>query len=153
MSDMGVAIAVHMLAVIWWIGGLAFVTLVFLPALRHELDEDPHALLETIEQRFAPQARTALLLVGASGGYLLWRLGAWRWLALAQFWWLDAMIGYWVIFAALLFVIEPAGILDRALRQARSPSGAWRGMHALHLALLTLAVVIIAAATAGSHGW
>lgn len=153
MTGFGIAIAVHVLGVVWWIGGLAFVTLVVLPALRHELgDSNPHALLETIERRFAPQARTALVLVGASGGYLLWRLQAWRWLALGSFWWLDAMIGYWLVFALLLFVIEPAGILALPLRRLRNPVLVWRGMHALHAVLLAIAVVIVAAAAAASHG-
>lgn len=153
MKDVGIAIAVHVLGLMWWIGGLAFVTLVFLPALRNELSDKPHMLLEAIEGRFAPQARIALLLVGASGGYLLWKLQAWRWLALGAFWWLDAMIAYWFAFALLLFVVEPAGILDRLVRNARNPAVAWRGMHALHAVLLTFAVVIVAAASAASHGF
>lgn len=149
----GLAIAVHLLAVLWWIGGLAFVTLVLLPALRAtELTGDSHALLHSVERRFAPQARIAILLVGLSGGYLLWALGAWHWLSQPYFWWLHAMIGYWLLFFVMLFVIEPLGLLRRAIFTGRRPARAWRRFHALHAVLLGLGVIIIAAAAAGSHG-
>ncbi|HYW91476.1 MAG TPA: hypothetical protein VFA95_03245 [Gammaproteobacteria bacterium] len=149
----GVAIAVHLLGILWWIGGLAFVTLVFLPMLRHQPEGDRLALLQTIEGRFAPQARTAVLLVGLSGGYMLWALGAWRWLGQPGFWWLDAMIGYWLLFAVMLFIIEPLGLLQRMVFSARDPAAAWRRFHWLHGVLLALAVIVIAGAAAGAHGF
>ncbi|MGH8739239.1 MAG: hypothetical protein ACREVC_17935 [Burkholderiales bacterium] len=149
----GIAIAVHLLAVLWWIGGLAFVTLVFLPALRADNTRDRHALLQAIEHRFAPQARIAIVLVGLSGGYLLWELGAWHWLNLAQFWWLSAMIAYWLLFVIILFVVEPLGLLQRAAFATHDPAAGWRRFHAVHATLLGLAVIIIAGAVAGSHGF
>lgn len=153
MTAAGIAIAVHLLGVVWWIGGLAFVTLVLLPALRTELTDNPHALFAAIEQRFAPQARIAVLLVGASGGYLLWALGAWRWLAYPKFWWLDAMIGYWLLFFIMLFIAEPLGVFQRVIFAGRDPARAWRRFHAVHAVLLALGVIIIAAGAAGSHGF
>lgn len=152
MTLAGLAIAVHVLGVVWWIGGLAFVTLVFLPTLRANDVDNPHALLETIERRFAPQARLAVLLVGASGGYLLWALGAWQWLGMAGFWWLDLMIGYWLVFTVILFIVEPLGLLQRIIFKRNQPRTAWRTFHALHAVLLAFAIVIIATAAAGSHG-
>lgn len=149
----GIAIAVHVLAVLWWIGGLAFVTLVFLPALRADNTHDRHALLQTIEHRFAPQARIAIVLVGLSGGYLLWKLGAWHWLSVAQFWWLSAMIAYWLLFVVILFIIEPLGILQRVAFAKDNPAAGWRRFQAVHAVLLSLAVIIIAGAAAGSHGF
>lgn len=153
MTGLAIAIAVHVLGVIWWIGGLAFVTLVFLPALRHGITDDPDGLLDAIERRFGPQARIASVLVGASGAYMLWRLGAWQWLGLSTYWWLDAMMAYWGLFVLLLFVLEPAGLLRRGVRRIGDPVLAWRAMHVLHGALLLLGVVIIAAAAAASHGY
>lgn len=148
----GLAIAVHLLAVVWWIGGLAFVTLVFLPALRADGVHDPHALLDIIERRFAPQARIAVLLVGLSGVYLLWALNAWQRLTMAHFWWLDAMIGYWILFAVILFIIEPLGLLQRSLFTKQATMHAWRRFHALHAVLLTLGIIVIAAAAGGHYG-
>ena len=153
MTLLGIAIAVHLLAILWWIGGVAFVTLVFIPALRADDTRDRHELLQTIEHRFAPQARIAIVLVGLSGGYLLWKLGAWRWLSLAQFWWLSAMIAYWLLFVVILFIIEPLGLMQRAAFAGHDPAAGWRRFHAVHALLLVLALIIIAAAVAGSHGF
>lgn len=148
----GFALAVHVLAVVWWIGGLAFVTLVFVTALRGGLDADPHRLMAALEHRFAPQARIALVLTGLSGLYLLHAFDAWGWLTRARFWWLDAMIGYWLLFAPVLFVVEPSGRLERLLFTGVDPRRGWRRFHALHALLLGIGVVIIAAGAAGSHG-
>jgi uncharacterized membrane protein len=154
MSWPGVAIAVHVLGVVWWLGGLTFVTLVFLPALRREFNDNPHLLLQTIERRFAPQARIALILVGLSGGYLLTVTGLWNVLSHAAFWWLDAMIAYWLLFAMMLFVIEPLGIMQRLIsKQDEPPARGWQRFHVLHGVLLALGVIVVAAAAAGGHGY
>ncbi|WP_111748466.1 hypothetical protein [Salinisphaera orenii] len=149
----GLAIAVHVLGVIWWIGGLAFVTLVYIPALRRaELGDHPHALLAPVERRFAPQARIAVALVGASGAYLLYATGLWHVLGRGAWWWLDAMIGYWLIFAVLLFVVEPLGLLERVVFAESEPRIAWRRFHVVHAVLLALAVVVVGTSVAANHG-
>ncbi len=56
MDDLTLARAVHVLAVIHWIGGVAFVTAVILPAF--VVFEEPSrrlALFEAIEHRFSPR--------------------------------------------------------------------------------------------------
>ena len=148
----GFALAVHMLAVVWWIGGLAFVTLVFLPALRHGLDDDPRRLFSAIEHRFSRQARLAVVLTGLSGAYLLYALHAWAWLTMPRFWWLQAMIAYWLVFALALFVAEPLGVFERLLGRGDDPRRAWRYFHRLHALLLLAGVIIVGGAVAGSHG-
>ncbi|MGH8505427.1 MAG: hypothetical protein ACRETM_05605 [Stenotrophobium sp.] len=153
MSNLGIAIAVHLLSVVWWIGGLAFVTAVFLPAVRGGLGGDARQNFHRIEKRFAPQARIAVLLTGASGGYMLWRLHAWAWLCQPAFWWLDAMIVYWLLFMLLLFVLEPAGVLRHMMTGADDPEHGWRRMHYFHVLMLLVALVIVAGAAAGSHGF
>lgn len=153
MSDLAIAIAIHLLAIVWWIGGLAFVTAVFLPAVRAGLGGDPRESFHQIESRFAPQARIAVLLAGASGGYLLWRLHAWSWLGQAAYWWLDAMIAFWALFMLLLFVLEPAGVLKHMMANTQSPAQGWKRMQGFHTLMLVIALVIVAGAAAGSHGW
>lgn len=153
MTWAALAIVVHVLGVVWWLGGLAFVTLVLLPTLRAETADNPKALLEAVERRFAPQARIALGLVGLSGGYLLWVTGLWRALDHTVFWWLNAMIGYWLLFAVLLFVVEPLGLLQRHVLTADNPARGWQRFHRMHAVLLGLGVVVVAAGAAGSHGY
>ena len=153
MTSLGVAIAIHVLSVIWWIGGLAFVTAVILPGLRSGQLGDTRAAFKVIESRFEPQVRIAVLLAGLSGLYLLFRLdleGAFR---QPRFWWLDAMVLFWILFVLLLFVVSPARLLERAGRKGGGDSRVWRRMHRLHLLLLVIALIIIGGAVAGSRGF
>jgi len=153
MPDVAAALAVHVLAVLWWIGGLAFVTAVFLPSLRAGQQGDALAALHAIENRFEPQARIAVLLVGLSGIYMLFRLRLWSWFAEPRFWWLDLMVLYWLLFVFLLFVLGPAGLLKRLMRRGGDQERIWRRMQRVHLVLLTVALIIVGAAVFGSHGF
>ncbi|HEV7135372.1 MAG TPA: hypothetical protein VGN43_01965 [Steroidobacteraceae bacterium] len=153
MTSLGVAIAIHVLSVVWWIGGLAFVTAVILPDLRSGKLGDTRAAFEAIESRFEPQVRIAVLLAGLSGLYLLFRLDLWRGFSQPRFWWLDAMVLFWLLFMVLLFVISPAGLLERSGRDGGGDSRVWRRMHRLHALLLVIALIIIGGAAAGSHGF
>jgi uncharacterized membrane protein len=58
MNDVAIARALHVLAVVIWIGGLAMVTMVVLPAVRRG-DVGPNRLqvFEAIERRFVWPAR------------------------------------------------------------------------------------------------
>ena len=67
MPDFALAHALHVLAVIMWIGGVGFVTLVILPSLDAILPEERMAAFARIEGRFTVQARLWVLLAGASG--------------------------------------------------------------------------------------
>ncbi|HET7569867.1 MAG TPA: hypothetical protein VFK96_04690 [Gammaproteobacteria bacterium] len=153
MTDIAIAVALHVVGVVWWLGGLAFVAAVLLPELRR----DPDAAIErfrAIEHRFAPQARGAVLLVGATGGWMLYRLGYWHLLGLARFWWIDAMIGFWALFFLMLFVLGPIGVLRRVMSgplETDLPKRFAR-LHYLHVILLIIGLIVIAGATAGSHG-
>jgi uncharacterized membrane protein len=68
MDDVVIARALHVLAVVIWIGGVAMVTLVVLPALRRDdLGSNRLQVFEAIERRFAWQGRLATLIVGLTG--------------------------------------------------------------------------------------
>lgn len=150
---LGAAIAVHLLCVVWWIGGLAFFTGVSLPILRGASNEEARwDQFRRLKAHFMPQLRVALILSGASGGFLLWGLKEWRLLGHPAYWWLDAMIGYWALFMWMVFVIDPEVTIGRLVRNG-SPSIGWRRVHLLHSVLLLLALLIIAAAVEGSHGF
>jgi len=122
-----VARAVHVVAIVHWIGGLLFVTLVILPSLLEVEALRRLALFNALERRFAMQARVSTLLVGLSGFYMLYSDAHWGRFADPRFWWLDAMIGLWAIFTIMLFVVEPLflhGWFDA--RAQRDPDGAFR---------------------------
>lgn len=154
MQDVILARALHVLGVVVWIGGVALITLAALPAARRGELGPGLGAFEAIERRFAPQARAAVLLVGASGLYMLWRLDAWDRFRAAGFWWMHAMILVWAIFALLLFVLEPL-ILHRRLAAwgRRDPGAALTALQRGHWILLILSLVTVFGAVAGSQGW
>ena len=155
MSDFLLARALHVLGVVLWIGGVAFVTLILLPAVRK--DVGPHRqvqFFENLESGFARQARWTTLITGLSGFYLAYRLEAWDRFLQASFWWMHAMVGVWAVFTVMLFVLEPLWLHEwfRA-RAKRDPVGTFRLVERLHRVLLAISLITVAAAAAGSHGW
>jgi uncharacterized membrane protein len=60
MNDVVIARALHVLAVVIWIGGVAMATTVALPAVRRgDLGADRLRAFQAIERRFVWQARSA----------------------------------------------------------------------------------------------
>jgi uncharacterized membrane protein len=154
MDDVTVARALHVLAVVLWIGGVGLVTTALLPAARRFPDPTQRvAIFEAVEKRFGRQAKFSVLLAGLSGLYMLVRMGAWYRFASPSFWWMHAMVLVWLIFASVLFVLEPL-VLHRlfAVHARRNPDATLRIVHRLHVALLALSLLTILGAVAGSHG-
>lgn len=153
MDDVTLARAVHVLSVVHWIGGMAFVTLVVLPVARRAADlRQGLALFESVEQRFSSQVRLSVPLAGFSGFYMAERLDAWqRFLDPAQ-WWLGTMVLLWLLFMTILFVVEPA-IGHRLLEAGRSdPDSLLPLVERAHWLLLGLSTVVAGGAVLGAHG-
>jgi uncharacterized membrane protein len=155
MDDAALALAVHVLAVVVWIGGVGFVTTVLMPAIRRR--HPPHARLAIFlqyEDAFAWQARFSVAAAGASGLYLVWRFDLWSRFAVARFWWMHAMVCLWLVFAAMLFLIEPL-FLHRRLAAAVGTDRAgpvFQRLENMHRLLLAFSLVTVFAATGGAHG-
>lgn len=146
--------ALHVLGVVLWIGGVAMVTTVLLPAVKQLLSGEERLLLfERIEGRFARQARWTTLLTGLSGFYMLYALQGWGRLAMAQYWWIDAMVLVWLIFTVMLFVLEPF-VLHRLLRAraTRHPAGTFALIQRMHWVLLILSLIALVSGVSGAHG-
>ncbi len=155
MDDVAIGRALHVLAVVIWIGGVAFVATVILPAVRRgDFGADRLGAFRAVEHRFAWQARTAVIVVGATGFYMSARLDLWPRFRSAQFWWMHAMVLLWLLFALILFVAEPL-VLRRRLhdRGTVSPETTLAWLHRGHLVLLALGVITIFGAVAGAYGW
>lgn len=147
--------ALHVAGVVMWIGGVAFVTTVLLPAIRSSFPvERQLEEFERYERRFGRQARWATQVVGASGLFMIWRLDLWaRFAAPAQIW-MHAMVAVYVLFTLLLFVIEPL-FFHRLLRRlsARDPALPMRVLAAMHWVLMLFSLLTAGGAVAGAHGW
>ncbi|MEO8923738.1 MAG: hypothetical protein ABI330_13105 [Caldimonas sp.] len=158
MNDLALARTLHVLGVVLWIGGVAFVTLVLLPGLRGLREsrggEEVPDVFEALERRFATQARYTTQLTGLTGLYMAWRLDLWSRFADPAYWWMDAMVLLYLVFTVMLFVLEPF-VLHRRFeaRAARDPVGTRRAILRMHRVLLAASLITIAGAVAGSHGW
>jgi uncharacterized membrane protein len=155
MGDVVIARALHVLAVVIWIGGVAMTTNVVLSAVRRgELGANWLQTFQAIERRFAWQARIAIVTVGLTGLYMTMRLDLWDRFRSAQFWWMHAMVGVWLLFTIILFVVEPFIVPRHFHKWAEAaPQDAFRQLHRGHLVLLAIGLITIFGAVAGSQGW
>jgi len=144
--------ALHVAGVVLWIGGVAFVTTVLIPAVTAEHPPERRlAAFLRLESRFAWQARLSVLVVGATGFWMTYRLELWSRFARPETWWMHAMLGVWALFALMLFVLEPL-VLHRRLERSPDPARAFRRMRRLHWFLLGVSLTTVLGAVAGVHG-
>jgi uncharacterized membrane protein len=152
MDDLALARAVHVIAVVFWIGGVGFVTWVLMPTLNAtEMPGDRLRRFQQIEGRFAWQARGWVLLAGASGVWMAARADMWSRFADGRFWWMHLMVALWAVFALMLFIIEPLH-LHRRLAASTTPEPDFARMTRMHQLLLIISIITILGAVGGSHG-
>lgn len=155
MENITLARLIHVIAVIFWIGGVAMVTTVIIPAVKRlKSKEDQIKTFEEIEGRFARQAKITTLVTGLSGFYMLYALDGWDRYLDVKFWWMHAMTLVWLLFTLVLYVLEPF-VLHRLFKQyaKKDPAMTFSFMHRVHWILLLLSLLATAGAVAGSHGW
>ena len=152
MDDIILARAVHVLAVLVWIGGVAFVTLVVMPSVRAaNPPAERLAAFHRLEGRFAAQARIWVLMAGLSGFWMVYRAQMWDRFFDLRFWWMHAMVAVWLIFMLMLFVIEPL-FLHRRMIASLDPARLFARMERMHRILLAASIVAVIGAVGGSHG-
>jgi len=72
-------IAIHVIGVVLWIGGVAFVTLIVFPMIRRmEASMEKVMFFQGVEHRFAKIAKICIVIVGLTGVWLLYLTGQWR---------------------------------------------------------------------------
>lgn len=150
-----IARILHILGVVLWIGGVAFVTTVLIPALRRMPDQGKrYDLFETLEGRFSFQAKITTAITGLSGLYMIYYLDAWtRYLSL-DFWWMHLMTLIWFIFTVVLFILEPLFLHQWFHDQAEKDSDAtFKVLHTMHKILLSLSLISVLGAVAGVRGF
>ena len=94
-----IALIIHVLAVVIWIGGVAFVTMIMFPIIqRTDNSLEQVMMFQGVEHRFGKIAKVMVILTGISGFYLLsikgFGIGA------------GIMIFVWTLYASLLFFLE-----------------------------------------------
>jgi uncharacterized membrane protein len=140
---LNILLAIHVLAVVWWIGGVSMVTATLLPIFNRLSADERIGRIKQLEHRFANQARVAVLLVGITGFWMYTIVPE----MIAHTWWVGLMLLVWVLFTVLLFIAEPMR-LPAKLGLIHKPA-AFLGLHAV---LLTLALAAIVGGVIGSRG-
>ena len=146
---------IHIVAIVLWIGGVAMVTTVIIPAVKNMKSKgDKIETFEKIEGQFALQAKITTIITALSGFYMLYEMDAWDRYLDIKFWWLHAMTIVWVLFTLVLFVLEPF-ILHKLFKKyaEENPDKTFKFIQKVHWILLTLSLITIIGAIAGSHGW
>lgn len=147
--------AIHVVSVVMWIGGVYFVTTVLIPKLRNE--NDLHTRLEqfeAIERRFALQAKFITVVAGLSGFYMVHYLNGWERYLHIEYWWLHLMSFVWLVFTVVLFILEPLVLHRWFHEQAKNNSDqTFALLHNFHKVILTVSLVAVFGAVAGSHGF
>ncbi|MGH8182198.1 MAG: hypothetical protein ACREPH_00885 [Rhodanobacteraceae bacterium] len=143
MATFNVLLAVHVLSVVWWIGGVFTVTTSLLPLFNRLPAPERIQRIKQFEGRFANQARIAVALVGITGFWMYTLLPG----AVVHSWWIGLMLLVWFLFVVMLFVAEPLR-LPVKLGLIQKP----RMFLLLHAVLLTLALVAIFCGVIGARG-
>lgn len=155
MDDVTLSRALHVLAIVHWIGGVSFVTLVLLPGIiRCTEAAERLDLFETLEKRFAFQAKISTLTAGATGFYMTHRLDAWDRFTDPTYWWMHAMVAVWAVFTVVLFIAEPLFLHRWFEQKARQqPESTFALVLTMHRLLLMLSLLTVGASVLGAHGF
>ena len=146
---------IHVVAIVFWIGGVAFITTTLLPTINKVVDKEQRVLLfEQLEHKFAWHAKLATLATGVSGYYMLDFLNAWQRYQELQYWWLHLMTFVWLIFSLVLFVLEPLFLHRWFIEQAKKDSNkSFKLLQKMHYILLSISILAVVGAVGGSHGY
>jgi uncharacterized membrane protein len=143
-----VAQAIHVLALVVWIGGVWFVTTVLWPAMRQKPPEEWMREFRAIEHSFTPQAWMAMLLVLFSGLYMLNQYNLWQHLTDRHYWWIPFMVVVWLLLLVDQLIIRRT-LYNRAMA---APHRELIRMLLMHRLILAFSLLAIFAAIGGSHG-
>lgn len=144
---MRVALAVHLLGAVFWVGGMAFAHFALRPAAAALAPPERLRLLQGIFTRFIPQVGVAVLAILLTGGWMVMSLGGFARVAPS----IHAMTGLGAVMMAIyayIFVV-PYRELRRAvaIESWTSAGAAVQKIRKLVLVNLVLGIIVIGIAT------
>ncbi len=145
--------ALHVIGVVIWIGGVAFVTLVLFPMIHEMTDPMEKALLfQRVERRFARIVRVILVVVGLTGLYNLMAKGLYDLMPTAAGFWLDLMIAVFVVYALLIFGLEKA-LFKRVFKDVKNMNAdqIFFRMTVFHWFVLGISLLAVGAGVVGTY--
>lgn len=145
--------AVHVLGVVVWIGGVAFVTMIVFPMIMRMEDSFEKVLFfQGIEHRFAGIAKGSVAVVGLTGVWLLYLTGQWRILFSTAGIGPTLMVLVWAFY---LFVLLFEGRIFRMIfggRAGQDPEKIFPLLSRFHWVVLGLSLVTVGVGVWAGHG-
>jgi len=146
-------IAVHVLGVVIWIGGVAFVTMTVFPMiLRMESSLEKVMFFQGVEHRFAKIAKLSVAIVGLTGAWLLYLTGEWKILFKLSGVGPTLMLIVWA-FYVLVLLFE--GRLFKAIFKGEAQQDTAKifvAMSIFHWVVLGLSLLAVAVGVWAAHG-
>ena len=145
--------AIHVLGVVVWIGGVAFVTIIVFPMLlRMEGSLEKMLLFQGIEHRFAKIAKVSVAVVGITGAWMLQITGEWKTLFSAGGIGPTLMLIVWTFYLlVLLFEARLFKVLFRGEAQ-QDTSRVFFRLSVFHWVVLGLSLLAIGVGVWAGHG-
>lgn len=149
---------IHLLTVILWIGGLAFVTFIVLPMAIKTPDPLQKVLMfQRVEHRFAGLARIYNVITGISGFIMMFMMGWQRLLFTRAGIPLTVMTLIWVFWFVMLWGLEPLVIkkmLQRMMQQGEKMAieTVFARMNRLHYGMVFISMVASIGGVLVAHG-
>lgn len=136
------AAAVHVLAVVVWVGGMAFALFMLRPGLAALAPGERLGVLARVFARFLPAVGIAILLIVLTGGWLLLQYGGLR----NAPWGVHAMatLGVLMILVYLWLLLRQNPRLQAAVRAGDWPTAAALAERMRHWIALNLALGVVA---------
>lgn len=145
--------AVHVLGVVIWIGGVAFVTMIVFPMIARMEDSFEKVLFfQGMEHRFARIAKNSVAVVGITGCWLLYITGEWRILFSMAGIGPTLMI---VVWTSYLFVLLFEGKIFRMIFGGKTQQDAVKVFSLLsrfHWVILGLSLLAVGVGVWAGHG-
>ncbi|MEJ2313257.1 MAG: hypothetical protein P8Y85_00435 [Nitrospirota bacterium] len=148
-----VLIAIHVVLVVLWIGGVGFVTLVIFPQLlKMESSLEQVLFFHRMEGKFAKQAKAYVWLTGLTGALLLYFTGRHTLLFRAETLGISVMIVVWALYLLVLtFEKRVFGKLFAGKEQTDSRK-VFRFLTAFHWAVLGMSLLAVFVGVWQGHG-
>lgn len=146
-------VAAHVVAVVLWIGGVGFVTVVVFPMLMRMEDSLETVLaFQRFEKRFGLHAKIYLWVTGVTGALLLYLTGKYRILFRAETLGITIMMAAWLFyFLVLTFEKRIFGRLFGGAKDIDTKK-VLRVLNVFHWVILSLSLMAVFAGVWQGHG-
>ncbi len=146
---MPLAVALHVLAVVAWVGGMAFALFILRPGLATLPPPQRVGVLARVFARFLPAVGGAILVIVATGAALLWQRGSMRGLGWGLHTMLALGLAMIVVYLVLLLRLNPRLQSAAAAQDWPAAGAAAERMRRAVAVNLLLGVIVVLAAIAG----